>query len=603
MTEKTPNTSKPAQDGGPAKQPAVASGGTEHDKSKPDSTDKGSASTVHAGASAPAPISVDKKSDAGGVKAPKASDASTPSKAAAKVAGDAVSPKSYASTSSASGSGAGGGSDNRTPSAGPEHHKKPSRLPVVLLSVVAVALAGGVWYQHTVSQDLISRLEAQTRSSAEEIRTATQQAQQALTAVSQQQSTIDALSAELQDSKAELDGLSRAFQTITDRGSDLVLLNDIDHLVMIAQQQLQLNGNVANAIISLETAQAQLARANRPALASLLHTINGDLDRLRAATTVDIALLSTRLDELAGLVTQAPLLVPDGATASAADHDQESAEEQSPRMSDTDVASDIWWKGMLERGQQWTLHTLSSLRYELGQFISIRRVDDAAALLISPDQASRFRDSLRQRIMTAQLALMMDQSLVWETETDSLLQAIESRFDPQSALTRQAVRLAREVADTSIDTPLPDVQNSIKALEAVNEQMGRRSFPEQSPAGGLEQASEDGQAHDGQQADLTETQSGQDAELTDLSQEHVAEPEDSVVDLAEEDTEPSTSEPATNQSDNTVADQDAADTGREDQAETEDQPHTDHAEDESMSSAITWHRQAFTVSTQPDTQG
>lgn len=359
--------------------------------------------------------------------------------------------------------------------------KKSSSLPMVVLLIVVLVLAGAMAYQYSRSQQDIARLESQARSSSDQARQAEQKAQQALDLLNQQRDALSGLRAEIRESRAELDGLNSAFQTITDRGSDLVLLNDIDHLVMIAQQQLQLNGNVANAIISLETAQAQLARANRPALASLQQTINGDLDRLRAASTVDIALLSARLDELAGLISQAPLLVPDPVAPTPERSTRESigtpqADGGTPPASD----SDVWWEKALSDSWQWTTNTFDSLRHELGQFISVRRVDDASALLISPDQATRFRESLRQRIMTAQLALMMDQSLIWETETDALLKAVESRFDSDSSVTRQALRIAREVADTSIDTPLPDVNNSIKALEAINEQMGRRTQGEPS---------------------------------------------------------------------------------------------------------------------------
>lgn len=334
-------------------------------------------------------------------------------------------------------------------------------------------LAAGLAYQYSTSQQHLALLESQARASADQARQAEQKAQQALDVFNKQRDMLGALQAELRESRAELDGLNSAFQTITDRGSDLVLLNDIDHLVMIAQQQLQLNGNVANAIISLETAQAQLARANRPALASLQQTINGDLDRLRATTTVDIALLSARLDELAGLIAQAPLLIPDDVAPAPERTPRDSTAAHSSAVPDAASDSGAWWEKALTKAQSWTANTLNSLRHDLGQFVSVRRVDDAAALLISPDQATRFRDSLRQRIMTAQLALMMDQSLIWETETDALLHAIESRFDTESSVTRQAIRVARQIADTAIDTPMPDVSNSIRALEAINEQMGR----------------------------------------------------------------------------------------------------------------------------------
>lgn len=357
---------------------------------------------------------------------------------------------------------------------------RPSRVPLVLGIVVALALAGGLWYQHTLSQDAITRLEAQTRASSDQATLASQQAQQALSALRQQDSKIDRLLADMRESREELRGLGEAFQMITDRGSDLVLLNDVDHLVTIAQQQLQLSGNVANAIISLETAQAQLARANRPALASLQQTINGDLDRLRAATTVDIALLSSRLDELSGLIAQAPLIVPDDAAPDLvpdqSDENRASATTPSRAPDAPHASNQAWWERALDQTRDWTSRTFSSIRDDLGQFVSVRRVDDPTALLISPDQATRFRDNLRLRIMTAQLALMMDQSQIWKTETTALLDAVESRYDPRSPLTRQALKIARDVADTSIDTALPTVNNSIKALEALREQSAADSM-------------------------------------------------------------------------------------------------------------------------------
>lgn len=486
MTEKTPKTPHSDQPEGVIKNQTAVSG-TPHADRAGDAA-SGSADTV-------AKTATDKEStvkrDTASLEKPAVKPDATAAAAAAKASSDKpnaaqAKPASDKPAPQASSAGAGGGSNGKPPSpAFSKHPKKPSSVPLAVVAVAVVLLAGVVWYQHTTSQNYIERLEAQAASSAEQARQAAQQAQQALSTLSQQQTVLTDLRSQLKDSRAELDDLSNAFQTITDRGSDLVLLNDIDHLVMIAQQQLQLNGNVANAIISLETAQAQLSRANRPTLASLQQTINGDLDRLRAATTVDIALLSSRLDELAGLITQAPLLVPDDAVSSTGIPPKGAAQGSAAQsQSDTAGNSDNWWQNALAQTQQWSSQTFASLRHELGQFISVRRVDDAAALLISPDQAARFRDSLRQRIMTAQLALMMDQSMIWETETDALLKAVESRFDPQSASTRHALKIARDIADTPIDAPLPDVTNSIKALEAMSEQMGRPSTPPQQHVGG-----------------------------------------------------------------------------------------------------------------------
>lgn len=355
----------------------------------------------------------------------------------------------------------------------------PGAALLVVLVIVVVALSVALWYQFQTTQQALADLRTDSQAATSQTQQALDNSTKALDGVAEQNKKLDALSKTLSSSKTELDGLSQAFQMITDRGSDLVLINDIDHLVTIAQQQLQLSGNVANAIISLETAQAQLARANRPSLASLQQTINGDLDRLRAASTIDIALLSGRLDELAGLVSQAPLLVPDDAAPGMGSSGEQTPENQSfsggtrdPDTKDTPTAHGTeqpWWRDALDSTTQWAAHTVTTLRDDLGQFISVQRVDDATALLISPDQATRFRDNLRLRIMTAQLALMMGHDQVWETETASLLNAIEGRFDKSSGLTRKALKIARDVADTSIVTSLPTVTNSIKALEALRD--------------------------------------------------------------------------------------------------------------------------------------
>lgn len=353
----------------------------------------------------------------------------------------------------------------------PEPEKPRSVMvpALVVAGILVAALGGAVWYQQQAFQqsdtELIGRLERTSVTTDQ----ALQQGKQALQLAQQQTAQITQLQQELQSSKAQINSLEQAFQLLTDSGSDLVLINDIDHLVTIAQQQLQLAGNVTNAIISLETAQAQLARANRPALASLQQTINGDLDRLRAATTIDIALLSTQLEELAGLVSHAALLVPDDAHPETVER---AAATQAQAQTDTAVVTDPdapWWQQTLHHANAWSRSAWNSLGTELEHLISIRRVDDTTALLLSPDQASRLRENLRLRIMTAQLALMMRQPGVWHTETASVVKALELRFDPQSAQTRKALALARHMVDTDIDTKLPTVTNSLKALEVLRE--------------------------------------------------------------------------------------------------------------------------------------
>src|SRR5690606_35788985 len=181
----------------------------------------------------------------------------------------------------------------------------------VVLSLLALGFAAYSWQQQQELRTEYSRLAADLASSKSQTDRTGTQVQRVADRVSAQEKQTQALRAELATAPAIIQDLDEALRSMTERGSELVLLNDIDHLATIAQQQLELGGNVRNAIVALESAQAQLARANRPALASLLQTVNGDLERLRAASTIDIAAFSRQLDELAMLLTEAPLVVPD----------------------------------------------------------------------------------------------------------------------------------------------------------------------------------------------------------------------------------------------------------------------------------------------------
>ena len=353
----------------------------------------------------------------------------------------------------------------------PVKKSRPVLIPAfIILLLIAVALGAAVWYQQKQFRQTSADLTTQVQRNTSMANQAADQARQALSMLEDQTAQLNALRSSLDESREQVGSLEQAFRTLTDSGSDLVLINDIDHLLTIAQQQLQLSGNVANAVISLETAQAQLARANRPGLASLLQTINGDLERLRAASTVDVALLSTQLDELAALVSDAPLLVPDDAAPGVVDGGAEAGAPQASGKSRDDVdANAPWWKKTLATMDDWSRDAWTSVRQDLGQFIAVRRVDDPVALLMSPDQATRFRENLRLRIMTAQLALMMRQPKVWESETAALVKAIESRYDPKAQPSRHALKLARQMADTSIELKLPTVANSLQAVQALRE--------------------------------------------------------------------------------------------------------------------------------------
>jgi uroporphyrin-3 C-methyltransferase len=352
----------------------------------------------------------------------------------------------------------------------------PAVAALVVVILLAVVLAAALWLQR--KQFLAAGREVATRLDDMSSTLSRSQAdtKQALALAQAQAGKVAALEDTLRETQSQYSALEQAWQTFNDSAGDDVLANDVERLLTIAQQQLRLAGSVSNAIVALETAQSRLARADRPRFASLQQAINGDLDRLRAVPAIDIPAQSSRIERLVGLVGKAPLLVPDaaarasvanGATAANATPAPAGALAEAPSPVDALPADAAWWERWRAEMASWPGRAGSTLVHELGDLIRVQRVDQPSALLLSPEQAQQLRSTLRQRLLTVQLSLLMRQPAVWKSELDTVMTTLDTYYDRRSADTLAAMNLARELAQTEISVPLPDVTDSLSAVEAL----------------------------------------------------------------------------------------------------------------------------------------
>ena len=339
---------------------------------------------------------------------------------------------------------------------------------LVVVVLLAAALVAALWIQRQQFQrtgrEVALRLDEVT-AALDQART---DARQSLALAQAQAGRLSALEDALDESRSQYAALEQAWQNFNAGTGDSVLLNDIDRLVTMASQQLRLAGNVSNAIVALETAQSRLAQADRPRFASLQQAINGDLDRLRAVPLVDIPVQAARIERLVAEVGRLPLLVPDAAAPEVA-----AAPETAPMApAEPDPAAGLpadapWWVRWRAQVGSWPARVRNAVAYELSDLVRVQRVAEPGALLMSPEQGEQLRANLRQRLLTAQVALLMRQPSIWQAELDAVGTALETRYDTHLSETRAAVQLARNLARTSIAVALPDVSDSLSALAAL----------------------------------------------------------------------------------------------------------------------------------------
>src|SRR5690606_6034644 len=194
------------------------------------------------------------------------------------------------------------------------------------------------------------------------------ESREALALAQGQTSRIAELQSQAQEAKTRYDDLQQAWQTFSGGASDELLANDIERLLVLANQQLRLAGNVNNAIVALETAQARLAQADRPRFASLQQSINGDLDRLRAVATIDIASPAAR-------ICRRPRRVPDavarGKREGKCSAPARGAPPAAPAPKAAMPAYAAWWQVWRAETASWPGRAGSAPAHELRVLISI----------------------------------------------------------------------------------------------------------------------------------------------------------------------------------------------------------------------------------------
>jgi uroporphyrin-3 C-methyltransferase len=366
-----------------------------------------------------------------------------------------------------------------------------------------VVLGGGAWFQQKKFDNTSREVATQIQTFTQTLTQVQRESKQALALAESHVTRISQLEQSLRESQNQFAALESAWETFNKGMEDTMLANDVERLLTLASQQLRLAGNVNNAIMALETALSSLIRADRPVFSALQRAINTDLDRLRAQPLIDVPVLSVRLDNLMSLVARAPLLVPDAAAPRIADivastpaftpsMTATAATVVTPTTTEVIATAEIqpgapaqtsaadpalsisqlaWWSQAWSRVvvaiKQTSSKVVAALARELSAVVSIQRVSDANALLMSPEQGAQLRANLRTRLLTAQMALLMHQSSVWRSELAAVESSLLERFDPKSVDTIAAVRLVKELAAIPVSLTLPDITDSLSALESV----------------------------------------------------------------------------------------------------------------------------------------
>ncbi len=310
-------------------------------------------------------------------------------------------------------------------------------IAALLLSLSAVALAGWQWIESQRSFNAFEKELARRLSEIDTLnrdaRALAAQSRDTMSDVSARLGQLEARMFETQNQRLALESLYRDLSSSRDEWT----LAEVEQVLLIANQQLQLAGNVKAALIALETADARLARMDRPQLTSLRRVINQDMERLKAAPYVDVVGMALRIDNILAQLDELPMAM----------EERPARAESSAQAPDGGFWQRLW----------------SEARRDLRDLIRIQNVAKPEMPLLSPDQAFFLRQNLKFRLLGARLSLLAHDASSFKADLKAASEWLTRYYDGGNKGVAAAQATLRQLLQSDIGVELPDISASLEA--------------------------------------------------------------------------------------------------------------------------------------------
>lgn len=309
----------------------------------------------------------------------------------------------------------------------------------MVIAVLAMIFGVWQWYDYrqrlkTVEHKLAERL-AVFDARNKEVQAVAKDANESMRAATARLTLLDNKLTESQNQQIALEAL---YQELA-RSRDEWTLAEIEQILLIANQQLQLSGNVKAALIAMQTADNHLQRLNLPQLVTLRRAIAKDIQRLQALPSMDIEGLSARLDGLIELTDELPLLI-------------ESSAEIEPRVAPAPKPVGYWSR---------LTHDIWA---ELKQMVRLQNTERAQIPLLSPQQSYFLRENLKLRLLSARLSLLQRNEAIYKRDIDAAYYWVSKYFNGKAAVTQTTLASLKQLSAAYLHIALPDINTSLDAV-------------------------------------------------------------------------------------------------------------------------------------------
>lgn len=247
--------------------------------------------------------------------------------------------------------------------------------------------------------------------------------------------------------KAELSESISQIQNTLNRTRGDWMIADAEYLLSVANQRLNLVGDIKTSLVALQAADERLRDSGNPGVFKVREQVAREINALKDLKPVDIVGVFSRIRILEDQVEKLPVFLPHSGTVL-----EKAPKQETPSKTDEISGVDEFLDSAIE---------------DLKGLVVVRRSDREIKVVLQPEEVRIIRQELRLKLEMARLALLERDSGLFLQNIEEIKKWLGAHFDSGTSETRKFLTELDSLKTVGLDIEYPDISGSLKLLENV----------------------------------------------------------------------------------------------------------------------------------------
>lgn len=250
---------------------------------------------------------------------------------------------------------------------------------------------------------------------------------------------ITLLEQQLADAKNQQASLQKLYNALANTREEQAV-GEVEQLLLIANQQMQLAGNVHPAILALQTADSQLQPFSNTAIAQIRLAISQDISHLQATPLVDLLGLNAQIESSISSIDELKQV--------------SQRTQTSVQKSSNSVAKK---RGFLA---QFSTEVWADIK----DMVRVERINRPEPPLLSPSQRFFLAENVKLRLLTARMSLLQHDDVSFKKDLKAAIDWINNYFDTSDLATIKLLQQLQKLSKNELSIATPDISHSLNLV-------------------------------------------------------------------------------------------------------------------------------------------